>query len=204
MPAQRLCSRTNSVCMAVSPTCSFARTSPARNSEGSGPPAFGNPLTLNGSRFPGLVLSRPVPSSVRSSRARGSSDPYTFEASMNAVISFNARARCCASSFRERGTPTSSARRSRAASSRDCAPRRTTSARRSDRAEARRWCSARRASSSRRAAPASWGSSSRTHRQSSLRLRSGGICSRRATGTGRGSRSPCVRASRGSIPTSPR
>ena len=75
----RLCSRTKSVCIAVSPTCSFARTSPARKSVGLGPPAFARPSVLKGSRSPSVPRSMPVPSLVRRASAARSSEPYTFD-----------------------------------------------------------------------------------------------------------------------------
>ena len=74
--------------MAVSPTCSFARTSPATNSTSRElPRSLGRPLVLKGRKRPELeVLSLPVPSFVRSALVRLQSEPYTLEASMKAVI----------------------------------------------------------------------------------------------------------------------
>ena len=64
--------------------------------------AFGGPAVLNGKSPFALVLSRPVPSSTRSSRARIASDPYTLDASMAAVMAFSCSRTPAATSYAER------------------------------------------------------------------------------------------------------
>ncbi len=80
-----------SVCIAMRPICSFARTSPAANVSSSSRWrgfAFSKPKVLRGSSFPSgqFRSSSFPPRPVRRALARVLSEPYTFEASTNAVI----------------------------------------------------------------------------------------------------------------------
>ena len=89
--ATRLCSRTNSVCMANSPGWMFTRTSPARCSafvRRARGLSFGSAFAFSGNDASFADVSSIPPTCLRRACNRAGSRPYTTEPSRNAVTVF--------------------------------------------------------------------------------------------------------------------
>ena len=106
--ASRLCSRTNSVCTTVRPTCSLARTSPARNSAAPAPnwSALGSPAVFSGSssRRRWSSACRPGTSAARRPGGVGAVDHRRVDVRRDAVdhLAALAVARRCPATNSER------------------------------------------------------------------------------------------------------